>query len=161
MQLFMVGGYHQDPLVWWKLWADKHTTCVENIWWGWRVEEISRYINRRPLTQEDFNYFLHERVRNLNFENQQATYMFPVSSQPILFDILVGIPREERAISLTHEIVHGFYCYQGDPFGPRPSPREQVVEREARRFYHENRSFLKKVLERRGIDTRSTQLELF
>lgn len=145
-------SFKNDPLLWWKICADSYLrgSYESSIYEYWKLEEFRRFLHFRPLTPEDVNYFLNNRIKEIKKTDLEGSSARIVSKSPVLFEIRLGKTdsNRESQINLAHEIVHLFYRFRGEWGNYRQNPSERLVETEAIRFYRKNKDFLDSYLAR-------------
>ncbi|MFA5061103.1 MAG: hypothetical protein WC494_02210 [Candidatus Pacearchaeota archaeon] len=138
---YIIIGFKQNPLLWWRTRADDYfvgsVSQIKDIWERWTPSEFKSYLEHSPLTPKKVAYFLRDRIRETTLKDTPGSQICPISKDPILFDISLGVPKSERRIALIHEVIHGFYR-----FGVKRG--EELVEAEAVRFCgcRDNEEFL-------------------
>lgn len=139
--------FKENPLYWWKREADNFFSrgrFINEIYEMWRLKEFEKYIATRPFSREYAKYILYNRTNNLSLHPRKTSFLLPlVNNLPKCFDIIIAdSPLEEIPTALSHELIHAFYRFKGS-HGGLDSSREQVVEKEAKRFCKDNPEFIK------------------
>ena len=131
--------------------------------------ELETLVASEPLTQNDVQEILGEKVERIHFLspqrlNAKGMILHLCSARPRTEKVNIYIQnnsREEEEITLVHEVVHLRYrtgdeipyresdsgqmrsvLGMGDPFYGKHKTFEDIVEAEAQRFYAENRAFV-------------------
>jgi len=126
------------------------------FWNDYTSQELEELVKGRPLTKESVNYVLQNKIKEISvvdYVNKNA-YAIPSCDGRYSIIIASNLSQEERSQSLIHEICHVNYralgIYMGTPhFGPKREEArriEEILEKEAQRWYRENKDFINLII---------------
>jgi len=108
-------------------------------WKNYSLEELKKLIKEKPLTKERIKYVLQNKIEKIVFDDADTSLIRPgVVNHKYIIHIGLREPLEERKISLIHEICHAFY-------EAGALEAEEMIEKEAQRFYKENKDFVEEL----------------
>ena len=102
-------------------------------------------INENPLTKEILLSFLKNKVANISNNNPRNSAQLTKNGDTYRIDIGFPDNRIEQELSLIHEAIHAIYDALGWVFNPDQKEIENLIEREAERFYRENEDFVSQI----------------
>lgn len=125
--------------------------CPEYFWQYYSPDSLALTIAQNPLTQERVKNFLENSISGVIFVKSTNPRFFgeiqPVGAKFVI-SITIHPPRYARELTFVHEIVHGiFRAGDWNNSNPQSSAEvmEDLIEKEAKRFYDSNLIFIKKM----------------